>query len=189
MRMLLGRYLHVEPADLEFVYGPHGKPFLSGAFADSRLNFNLAHSENLALLAVTRAGMIGVDIERIRPMDDAGQLVGRFFSARESSTFQKLPREQKNIAFFNLWTRKEAWLKAIGEGIEHLLKRVEVSFLPGEPAQFINLPGNAQITEPWVIHNLDPAPGFAAALAVRAPVTSLHCCCWGEEATRKIMEP
>src|ERR1700722_3448000 len=77
MRMLLGRYLHVEPAVLEFVPGPHGKPFLSGAFADSQLNFNLAHSEDLALLALTPAGITGVDIERIRPLEDAGQLVDR----------------------------------------------------------------------------------------------------------------
>jgi len=188
MRMLLGRYLQAEPANLEFVNGPHGKPFLTGAFADSFLNFNLAHSENLALLALTRAGMLGVDIERIRPLDDAAQLVDRFFSTGESAAFQKLPPEQKSLAFFNLWTRKEAWLKATGEGIGYLLNVVEVSFIPGEPAQFISLPGNAQTTEPWVIHNLDPAPGFAAALAVHAQVTPEHCCCWGEEATGKLVE-
>ena len=122
---------------------------------------------------------------RPRPVESATADVAE---VRPEVRFQKLPPEQISLAFFNLWTRKEAWLKATGEGIGYLLNVVEVSFIPGEPAQFISLPGNAQTTEPWVIHNLDPAPGFAAALAVHAQVTPEHCCCWGEEATGKLVE-
>ena len=187
MRTLLGRYLETEPAKLELVCSPYGKPFLSGALVESWLNFNLAHSENLALLAVTRVGTIGVDVERIRPLTAADQIAAKFFSARENAAFHKLPLEQKPVAFFNLWTRKEAWLKATGEGIGGLLKAVEVSFLPGEPARFLSLPGEPQPTASWILHDLDPAPGFIAALAVRARTTPLRCWCWDEAATRKIM--
>jgi 4'-phosphopantetheinyl transferase len=188
MRTLLSRYLETKPAKLEFVYNPYGKPFLSGAFAESRLNFNLAHSENLAIFAVTRAGTIGVDVERIRPLTDADQLAVSSFSARESAAFHNLPLEQKPVAFFNLWTRKEAWLKATGEGIGHLLNVIEVSFLPGEPARFLSLPGDPQTTASWILHDLKPAPGFVAALAIPAQATPLRCCCWDEAATKKTLQ-
>jgi len=187
MRTLLSRYLQTEPAKLEFGYGSGGKPFLSGAFAENGLNFNLTHSDNLALLAVTRAGMIGADIERIRPLTDADRLVDRFFSERESAAFHKLPAEQKPVAFFNLWTRKEAWLKATGAGIGHLLNAVEPSFLPGEAVRFISLPVDAQPMAPWMLHDLQPAPDFIAAMAVRAEVKLRRCCCWNQEAARKVI--
>jgi len=188
MRTLLGRYLQTEPAKLEFSYNPHGKPFLSGAFAKSGLNFNLAHSENLALLAITRVGTVGVDVERIRPLTDADQIVANFFSARESAAFHNLPIEQKLAAFFNLWTRKEAWLKATGEGIGSRLNAVEVSFLPGDPARFLSLPEDPQNTVLWMLHNLEPAPGFAAALAIPARTTSLRCYNWDEAANVKAVK-
>lgn len=189
MRTLLSHYLQIKPAQLEFVYNAYGKPLLSGAFVESRLNFNLAHSENLALLAVTRLGTIGIDVERIRPVTDAGQMAAMFLSARESAAFYNLPPEQKPVAFFNLWTRKEAWLKATGEGIGHLLKAVEVSFLPGEPARFLSLPGNPQTTASWRLRDFEPAPGFVAALAIPAQTAFLRLCCWDEEARGQFPRP
>jgi 4'-phosphopantetheinyl transferase len=187
MRTLLSRYLRAGPAELEFGHGPRGKPLLTGVLAEAGLNFNLAHSENLALLAVTRAGMIGVDVERIRPLTNASELAARFFSRRESAALDKLPPEQKPLAFFNLWTRKEAWLKATGEGIGHLLNAVEPTFLPGEPARFISLPADAQNAAPWILQDLQVAPGFVAAFAVCAQAGRLRCCCWDEEAAGKIV--
>jgi 4'-phosphopantetheinyl transferase len=183
LRRLLGRYLQTDPAKLEFGQGACGKPFLAGAFADNRLNFNLAHSEDLAVLAMTRAGVIGVDVERIRPLSNADHLVARFFSARESAAFQNLPPEQKPVAFFNLWTRKEAWLKATGQGIGHLLKDVEASFLPGNPVRFLRLPGNEQATARWILHALEPAPGFVAALAISTQATPLRYYYWDKKAS------
>jgi 4'-phosphopantetheinyl transferase len=153
---------------LEFCYGPQGKPALAGVWSASGWHFNLAHSLDLALLAVTRSGPVGVDVERIRPLRDVDQLVSRFFSPRESAAFQALPAEQKPDAFFRLWTRKEAWLKATGEGIAESLGRVEVSFLPGEPARLLSLPGGPAALSGWRLHDLDPGPGFIAALAVVA---------------------
>ncbi|MGO8698131.1 MAG: 4'-phosphopantetheinyl transferase family protein [Limisphaerales bacterium] len=139
------------------------------------------------MLAITRADAIGIDVERIRPLIEADHLVARFFSARENAVFHDLPPAQKPVAFFNLWTRKEAWLKATGQGIGDLLHAVEVSFLPGEPARFLSLPEDAQATASWILHELEPPSGFVAALAISAQTTSLRCCCWDEKATTETM--
>lgn len=180
LRRLLGRYLETDPAALELTYSPQGKPSLGGAFAHAGLHFNLAHSENLALLAVTRLGSVGVDVETVRPLADAEELVERFFSQRESGLFRQLPEDQKPTAFFHLWTRKEAWLKATGEGIAHSLNLVEVSFLPGEPARLLHLPVPLAGTVPWTLQHLAPAPGFAGALAIAAQEARLQCWRWEE---------
>jgi 4'-phosphopantetheinyl transferase len=179
LRLILSRYLQIEPVEIEFCYSPQGKPFLARASDAAPLHFNLAHSDELALLAFARSGSVGVDVERIRPLRDAAQLVERFFSRRESELFQKLPDDQKPAAFFNLWTRKEALLKGTGEGIAHSLNRIEVSFLPGESAAV--LPGSAmpQIAE-WTLNDLRPAVGFAAALAARFAPARINSWRWSE---------
>jgi 4'-phosphopantetheinyl transferase len=166
LRSLLGAYLHSPPGELRFEYGPNGKPTLATPFGESGVSFNLAHSEDLALIAVTRLGQIGVDVEQIRPVTDPDELVARFFSPRETALFQTLPSAQKNSAFFNLWTRKEAWLKATGDGIAHLLNRVEVTFLPGDPAQFLDLPERPQLHTHRALRELTPATGFVGAVAL-----------------------
>lgn len=166
LRSILAKYLDCAPDELQFEYGAKGKPALTDRFAEAGLFFNLAHSEDLALVAVTRLGPIGVDVERVRPMADADQLVSRFFSPRENTRFQQLSSNEKNIAFFNLWTRKEAWLKATGEGIAHSLNRVEVTFLPGEPARLLSLPECSDSAEKWALRELLPAPGYVGAVAL-----------------------
>jgi 4'-phosphopantetheinyl transferase len=166
LRSILAAHLDCAPDELDFNYGPNGKPALSGRLAQSGIFFNLAHSEDLALIAVTRVGPIGVDVERIRPMSEADDLVERFFSARENTLFQTLPEDQKCAAFFNLWTRKEAWLKATGEGIGDSLNRVEVTFLPGESPQFLALPQESGVFNNWALRDLAPANGFVGAVAL-----------------------
>src|SRR5262249_20814147 len=111
---------------------------------------------------------VGVDVEWIRELHDAEELVSRFFSPRESRVFHELPSEIRPAAFFNLWTRKEAWLKATGEGIGYLLDRVEVSFLPWEPGRLLRLPGWEDGAS-WSLLDLKTARGFAAALAIAKP--------------------
>jgi 4'-phosphopantetheinyl transferase len=174
LRAVLGHCLGADPAGLEFSYGPQGKPALAGVWSRSGWHFNLAHSADLALLAVTRAGPVGVDVERLRPLTYAGQVVSRFFSPREDAAFRVLPEDQKPDAFLRLWTRKEAWLKATGEGITQSLGRVEVSFLPGEPARLLSLPEGPAALCRWRLHELDCAPGFIAALAVVAGAGPIH---------------
>ena len=173
LRRLLAGYGGTQPDSLEFTYGPQGKPALSGSAAG--LQFNVAHSGDLVLVAVTRSGVVGVDVEEVRTLADCEELVARFFSADECSKFRGLPAEEKPAAFFNLWTRKEAWLKATGEGITHLLNQVEVSFLPSEPARLIRLPIKHRNTNSWSLYELAPKPGFAAALAIASDAPTIHC--------------
>jgi len=178
LRSILSRYLGVPPEQVEFAYGSQGKPELSGGLAANGLRFNLAHSEDLAIVAITRLGAVGVDLEKIAPLDNIDDLVARFFSARENARFQQLSVEQKAPAFFNLWTRKEAWLKATGEGIAHALNLVEVSFLPGEPARLLSIPEHLSGGAHWSLYELAPAGHFAAALAVAGEGINLQCWRW-----------
>ncbi len=169
LRYALARYLDVQPNRITFTYGPLGKPELTGDFASSGIHFNLSHSEEVAFLAVTRNRPLGADVERIRPMQDATELVRRFFSPRECMEFEALAQEHRPRAFFNLWTRKEAWLKATGEGLSGSLRKVEVSFLPGDPPRFLSLPHGK--LQPWHLHHLEPLPDFVAAVAITGKAT------------------
>jgi exopolysaccharide biosynthesis WecB/TagA/CpsF family protein/anti-anti-sigma factor len=172
----LARYLDRPAGSLQFQFGSNGKPELAGDLAET-LYFNLAHSENLALVAVGTSSGIGVDVERVRWLDDFDELVGRFFSQREATAFHRLESRIKPQAFFNLWTRKEAWLKATGEGIGHSLNRVEVTFLEGEEAKLLSLP-SGQKPEEWRMVELSPAEGFAGALAVKSEGIRVRCWEW-----------
>jgi 4'-phosphopantetheinyl transferase len=166
LRELLGRYLRRDPATLEFIQAAHGKPELKRESTTTPLHFNLSHCGDLALIAVSWLGPIGVDVERVRLVKDVSDLVARFFSERENELFQKLPDDQKPIAFFNLWTRKEALLKATGEGIGGGLNRVEVSFLPGEAARLLAIAGDSVKADNWTLEAVTPAEGWIAAAAL-----------------------
>jgi 4'-phosphopantetheinyl transferase len=168
LRAILSSYTGLHPSAVRFDYGPFGKPSLSAIHHSVHLQFNLSHCEDLALISLTLAGAVGIDLERVRHLEDATELVERFFSARESRLFQDLPATQRSEAFFNLWTRKEALLKATGEGIGHHLNQVEVTFLPGEPARILALPTFLGSPSDWSLTSFTPAPGYAAALAVPA---------------------
>ena len=174
LREVLATYLGAEPESLEFTYGLHGKPALAGSAA-APLQFNVAHSEDLLLIVATRGPIVGVDVERVRHLPEFEELVARFFSSNECIQFRNLLAEQKPAAFFNLWTRKEAWLKATGEGITHLLNQVEVSFLPKEPARLVRLPQSYLNTTSWSLYELAPKPGFAGALATAGGAAAMHC--------------
>ena len=181
VRKILGQYLHADAAALRFVHSANGKPALAADFAGAGVHFNLAHSEDLALIAVTRIGMVGVDVECIRPVKDMDELVARFFSPRENEAFQKIAEDKKPAAFFNLWTRKEALLKASGEGMTRSLSLVEVSFLPGEPAGLIAVSGDAARAAQWSLRELSPAAGFTGAVAIEARHMEVRCWKWISE--------
>jgi 4'-phosphopantetheinyl transferase len=171
LRAILGKYGDVPPERLRFSYGPNGKPELIAPGEAARrtggaLHFNLAHSEEVGVLAVTQTGPVGVDVEQVRRLPEFKELVGQFFSVREAAEFSRLPWEQQPTAFFNLWTRKEAMLKAMGEGIAHSLDRVEVSFLPGEPARVLSIPAGQWAGCEWSLVELAISPAYTAALAL-----------------------
>ena len=166
LRMIIGGYLRIKPKRVQFFYGPHGKPYLEKTLGDSTIRFNLAHSNDIALYAFTRCCEIGVDIEYIRNLPDADQIADRYFSANEISTLQALPASQRRQAFYNCWTRKEAYIKAIGKGLAQPLDQFEVSLAPGDPPRLLNVEGAPQEASRWSLKALTPASGYVAALAV-----------------------
>jgi 4'-phosphopantetheinyl transferase len=162
LRRLLAQYLDVEARELTFSYGPNGKPALSGQFARA-LTFNVSHSHELALVAVGRDVEVGVDVEAVRSMDDTDNIAAKFFSAREAAQFRALPLAMRTAAFFACWTRKEAYLKALGSGLAKALDEFDVVFAPGEAAALF-VHGDEHETARWSIRELSPAAGYIGAL-------------------------
>lgn len=174
LRTLLGRYLSLEPTQLQFCYSSRGKPTLADIDDNATIEFNLSHSHGLVLYAITRDRKIGIDLEHIRPTSDVEKLAERFFSAREYATIRSLSHSQKQDAFFHAWTCKEAYLKAIGEGLAGL-EQVEVSLVPGEPVQLLSTGEDSPASSRWSVQVLTPAPGYTAALAVEGQGWTLAC--------------
>jgi len=166
LRTILGCYLGMEPIQLGFCYGKNGKPKLADKFGEVTINFNLSHSGNLAFYGFTRDGKIGVDIERIRKIPDMEQIAEQFFSVRENTIFCSLPTGKRKEAFYNCWTRKEAFIKATGDGLTLPLHTFDVTLVPGEPAELINIVGNLKESNRWSLHALTPSPGYVGAIAV-----------------------
>jgi 4'-phosphopantetheinyl transferase len=176
LRALLGGYLQVQPDLIRFAYSDHGKPALAVP-GNSPLQFNVSHSADMALYAITEAGAIGVDIEQVRPVSDIRQMVERFFSPYEQAEWQRLPEAQQITGFFNGWTRKEAYIKARGLGLSLPLDQFDVSLTPGQPAKLL-ADRHGQNIANWFLTSLDPGPGYAGAVVVEAPACTLKCWHW-----------
>jgi len=182
LRNLLGRYLGQRPGQLAFRYGPYGKPALADAAVEGGLRFNLSHSHELALYAFVGEQEIGVDIEHIRPLADWESLARQVFSARENQTLHGLPPEQRLEAFYNCWTRKEAYVKAGGAGLAQPLDQFDVSLTPGQAAQLLHIEGRADDVARWFLHGLKPAPDYVAALAIQGLPRRISLWQWSIEA-------
>lgn len=175
LRYILGRYLEMEPAKLRFRYSSYGKPSLSSELTDVALRFNLSHSHGWALLAVAIGREVGVDIEHVRPEVAGERIAERFFSIREIKVLRALPVHLQAEAFFNCWTRKEAYIKARGEGLSFPLDKFDVSLVPGEPAALLRTRGDALEAERWALRDLESSTGYAAAIAVEGHMWQLRC--------------
>jgi 4'-phosphopantetheinyl transferase len=162
LRTLLGRYLRADPRGIRFVLGERGKPAIPGF----PLHFNLSHSDTMAACAVTRENEVGIDIERIRPMDDIENIARRFFHAEECRKLLALPQPEHALAFFRCWTRKEAYIKAIGDGLFAPLDGFEVTLAPAEPVAFVQI-DNRPATAEWSLFEFDAGPDYAGAVAIR----------------------
>lgn len=166
LRHLLGQALGRDPATLAFVYGPMGKPFLPDGPA-----FNLADCKDDVLIAVAPGETVelGVDIERLRRVPDAAGIAERFFAPEEGAAFAALPDALRDEAFLNGWTRKEAFIKATGQGLSTPLDRFAVELAPGRPARLLRLDHTLEAgsAADWSLFDLRPAPGLVGALAVR----------------------
>lgn len=172
LRLLLAGYTGRPAAALRFGYERFGKPFLLPAARSCAvpLAFNVSHSHEMALLAFGR-GRIGVDVERVRPELAAGRIAERFFSPREAAALRELPPAEQPAAFFRCWTRKEAFVKARGEGLALPLHSFDVSLAPDEPAALLRVADDPAEAARWTLRTITPAlPGYLAALAVEGRV-------------------
>ena len=165
LRHLLGRYLSMPPGRVPFRYGRHGKPELVAWSPEDRLRFNVSHSGNLALCAITRRRAVGVDLERIRRLRGLEAIAERYFTGQEAATLREMPPHRQLEAFFEGWTRKEALVKATGYGLFQALDSFEVSLVAGEQVIDVQAgPGQPRCAL-WKIVTLSPGHGYAGALA------------------------
>ena len=145
LRTILSGYLGIPPAAVRFDTSGSGKPYVPGA----RLIFNLSRSEGFALCAITVAGQVGVDIERLRPVDDEDAIVHRYFAPGEMRQYESVRSPERTAAFFSTWTRKEAFVKALGCGLSRPLQEIDVCAAP----------------EGWQVRSFVPGPGLVGAVA------------------------
>ena len=180
LRALLGGYLDMDPAAIRFAYSDHGKPSLSPEHGRDHVRFNISHSHNLALLAFSEGRELGVDLEWMRDDVLEDRIAERFFSAEEVRTLDALPRELQREGFFNCWTRKEAYIKAIGEGLSMPLSRFVVTLTPGEPAALLSANGSPDDEEVsrWSIRELFPGAGYKGAVMAEGSDWDLRCWEW-----------
>ncbi len=169
LRTVLSRCLASEPQEIRFSYGTCGKPELP----DQAVRFNLSHSGVLALCAVARDRAVGVDVERVRSIPEIDEIARRYFSSEEYLTLARLPQSLRARAFLECWTRKEAYVKARGEGLSFPLSAFTVAMAPGEPAALLENTVDPDEVYRWSFRGLEPAPGYIGALAVKGPAWHL----------------
>jgi 4'-phosphopantetheinyl transferase len=175
VRAILGLYLQEEPKNIRFEYTRYGKPEV---FPRCGLRFNVSHSAGLAVLAITSGQDVGIDAEFIRPVTDFSRIARRFFSQREYQALEVLPAEARLRAFFACWTRKEAFIKAVGEGLSRPLDQFDVSVEPDGGARLESVAGSAQEASRWCMQDLPAIPGFAGTVIARSPCASLRSWRW-----------
>jgi len=173
LRALIGGYLRFPPEEASFNYGPKGKPALSRPPAP--LFFNMSNSGDLAAYAFTFDCEIGVDVEHRRRLLEIESIAQRFFASEEVAELMGLSEAERPDGFFNCWTRKEAYIKAVGEGLSVPLDSFRVTLQPGVPARMVDLHGSTAAAEHWTLHAFTPEPEYAGAIAYRdqpRPITA-----------------
>ena len=174
LRLLLGRYAGVDPAAVDFATTRYGQPMPVPCSPASALSFSVSHSGGRVLLAFSRGIRVGIDVERVREDVDIAGIARRYFAPLEIEGLLSLPDDRRVEAFFAVWTRKEAYLKARGEGLSCPLSSFAVSAGPDEPPQFISLPSGVSPTD-WTLRDIDAGSGYRAALAVNHPSPQVSC--------------
>jgi 4'-phosphopantetheinyl transferase len=169
LRSVVARYLEMQPEALRFSYGAYGKPTLA---SEHVLRFNLSHSHEVALLAVALDAELGVDVEHIRADFASEEIARRFFSRTEVEVFNALPKEEQVAAFFRCWTRKEAYIKAIGKGLSQALDAFDVTLAPDVQPALLRAEGDD--ASRWLLTDINAGDSYAAALAIEAPITTIR---------------
>jgi 4'-phosphopantetheinyl transferase len=167
LRRLLAERLRIAPRAVEFVETKYGKPRLASMHGPANVEFNLSHSGNIALYAFTRGCAVGVDVELIREVSDADGLAERFFSASETALLRALPVDRRSLAFLACWTRKEAFIKALGLGLSCPLDAFDVTIDPDAPARITRIEEGIDTVANWKMQGFTPYRGYIAAVACR----------------------
>jgi 4'-phosphopantetheinyl transferase len=171
LRQSLALRLMTRPEAVELVYGTHGKPALAQGSNDGDWRFSVSHCDEMAVYAFSQGREVGIDFEAVREVRDADAIVSQFFSRSEQAAYRALDPGEKMLGFFNCWTRKEAFLKALGLGLSHPLDCFDVSLAPGEPARILRVKNTPGCDSGWTLDSFTPSPGFVAAVVTerRAP--------------------
>ena len=159
LRHLLAEHVGLCPGDVTFAYGEKGKPALSGSVGPV---FNVSHSHGVGAWVFSSAGIVGVDVEWVERRVDMDRVGKRFFSTNEWASLERLPTAQRKACFFNCWTRKEAFVKALGEGLTFSLKAFDVSV--GEVATLSRLEGDLNPSN-WSLESFEPVEGYVGCVA------------------------
>jgi 4'-phosphopantetheinyl transferase len=163
LRQLAGHYLGLEPQSVNFEVDYFGKPHIPN-YCD--FQFNISHSAEIILIAFCRTYRIGIDVEQMRPLADADQIAATFFSGAECDDYRLTPDHLRQEAFFNCWTRKEAFIKAVGKGLAYPLDSFQVSLRPDQHPALLSIQGEPERRTPWTLISFDPAPNYKAALVI-----------------------
>jgi 4'-phosphopantetheinyl transferase len=180
MRQILSACTGIASEELVFSYGAKGKPELAGELERSEIKFNLSHSGDIAVLAVTRGLTVGIDIEWINPEFATEEIAEHFFAAGEVRRLQALPTAERSDEFFACWTRKEAYIKALGDGLSVPLDSFEVAFGPGVSAALLQVMVDPGEAARWSMYDIEVAQGYRAALVVEGKGHRLRQLQWEE---------
>ena len=164
LRMLLSRLVRRPPEQLVFSYGPHGKPALVTERGDAPIEFNVAHCEDVALFAFAVGRRLGVDVERARTFADMNDLANHYFAPEERRSLASVAVGQQEAAFYAGWTRKEAFIKATGEGLARELDSFAVTLAPQEPVRIVHVDGDTNAAQRWRLLAIALAPPFFGAV-------------------------
>jgi 4'-phosphopantetheinyl transferase len=183
LRMILAAYLGADAKELSFSYSKKDKPALGPSYDGRKIEFNVSHSGDVALLAFTHGRQIGVDVERVRQDFDVEAIAHRFFSQHEQKQLSACPPEEKHAAFFRCWTRKEAYIKATGEGLSLPLSQFDVSLAAGDADALLCTRPEASEAARWCLREVPASPGYVAALCVSGRGWQLRS--WSRERSTK----
>jgi 4'-phosphopantetheinyl transferase len=167
LRRLLAERLHIAPRAIELVETKYGKPQLAPVHGAANVEFNLSHSGIIALYAFTRGCAVGVDVELIREVPDVDDLAERFFSVTETALLRALPVDRRSLAFLACWTRKEAFIKALGLGLSCPLDAFDVTIDPDAPARITRVENRVDTVANWTMQGFKPYQAYIAAVAYR----------------------
>jgi len=175
LRNILSHYIDIIPQKVFFEYSSQGKPVLAHKPGEATYHFNLSHSGEFALYAVSPESGVGIDIERIQDDISVDQISQKFYSHKEIHQLEIIHKNDRSELFFQYWTRKEALLKATGEGISFQMEQCDVSLIDGGVLSPIILPGNNEESSSWYVQDLSPGPGYVAAIAVESSNCTISC--------------